>query len=73
VADKAINYVRRLTLASPSLSGTQLAQFMIGYNVGVALSQSYEVKKIDSGYFEEQQATNKEKCDEPEQGTVGER
>ncbi len=35
------------------IDGIQLAQLMIDYNLGVATQQVYEVKKIDSDYFEE--------------------
>jgi restriction system protein len=35
------------------VDGPQLAQLMIDHNVGVSLASSYEVKKIDSDYFEE--------------------
>jgi len=35
------------------VDGAQLAQLMIDHNVGVSLSSTYEVKKIDSDYFEE--------------------
>jgi restriction system protein len=52
-SSEAVNYVRTIDPRVALIDGTQLAQFMIDYNVGVALSQSYEVKKIDSDYFEE--------------------
>ena len=35
------------------LDGVQVAQYMIDYNVGVAADQVFEVKKIDSDFFEE--------------------
>ena len=35
------------------IDGVQVAQFMIDYGVGVAVDQVYEVKKIDSDFFEE--------------------
>ena len=31
----------------------ELARYMIEYNVGVSTKQVYEVKRIDSDYFEE--------------------
>jgi len=49
----ASNYVRTIDPRVALIDGAQLAQFMIDYNVGVALDRSYEVKKIDSDYFEE--------------------
>jgi restriction system protein len=36
------------------IDGMQLAQLMIDYNVGVSTETAYEVKKIDSDYFDEQ-------------------
>ena len=35
------------------IDGEQLAQFMIDYNLGVTTVNSYEVKRIDNDYFEE--------------------
>jgi restriction system protein len=35
------------------LDGIQIAQFMIDYGVGVALYQTYEIKKLDSDFFED--------------------
>ncbi len=35
------------------LDGVRVAQYMIDYNVGVAADQVFEVKKIDSDFFEE--------------------
>ena len=31
----------------------KLARYMIEYNVGVSTKQVYEVKRLDSDYFEE--------------------
>ena len=33
------------------INGDQLVQFMIDHNVGVLVTDSYEIKQIDSGYF----------------------
>lgn len=52
-SSEASNYVRTIDPRIALIDGAQLAQFMIDYNVGVAPDQSYEVKKIDSDYFEE--------------------
>ena len=35
------------------IDGDQLADLMIDYNVGVSPIESYEIKRIDSDYFEE--------------------
>ncbi len=34
------------------IDGEELAQRMIEHNVGVVLEATYEIKRIDSGYFE---------------------
>lgn len=52
-SSEAFNYVRSIDPRIALIDGTQLAQFMIDFNVGVAPDRSYEVKKIDSDYFEE--------------------
>ena len=36
------------------IDGGQLCKYMIEYNLGVSSHQIYEIKKIDSDYFEEQ-------------------
>jgi restriction system protein len=35
------------------IDGSQLAQYMIDFNLGVTPQRSYEIKRIDSDYFEE--------------------
>lgn len=35
------------------IDGEQLAQLMIDYNLGVFTQRTYELKRIDSDYFEE--------------------
>ena len=35
------------------IDGRELCQYMIEYGVGVSVKQVYEVKRIDSDYFEE--------------------
>ncbi len=35
------------------IDGAKLAQYMIDYNLGVSIQNTYEIKKIDSDYFEE--------------------
>ena len=34
------------------IDGEQLAQLMIDYNLGVNIEITYEIKKVDSDYFE---------------------
>lgn len=36
------------------INGEALARFMIDYNVGVSLKQTYEIKRIDTDFFEEE-------------------
>ena len=36
------------------IDGSALAQYMIDYNLGVSVQNTYEIKKIDSDYFEEE-------------------
>lgn len=36
------------------IDGEKLAQYMIDYNLGVSVQNTYEIKKIDSDYFEEE-------------------
>ena len=49
----ALEYVPRNETKIVLIDGFQLAQLMIDYNLGVATQHVYEVKKIDSDYFEE--------------------
>lgn len=36
------------------IDGEQLAQYMIDYNLGVSVQNIYEIKKVDSDYFEDE-------------------
>ena len=35
------------------VDGEKLAQYMIDYNLGVSIQNTYEIKKIDTDYFED--------------------
>ena len=37
------------------INGTQLVQYMIDHNVGVSTTETYELKRIDSDYFAEEE------------------
>lgn len=50
---EAKQYVERLNKKIVLIDGQELARYMIEYNVGVSTKQVYEVKRIDSDYFEE--------------------
>lgn len=50
---EAKQYVHNLNKKIVLIDGKELARYMIEYNVGVSTKQVYEVKRIDSDYFEE--------------------
>lgn len=50
---EARSYVKTLPKSIVLVNGEDLAKFMIEYNVGVSLKRAYEVKRIDTDYFEE--------------------
>ena len=50
---EAIDYVPKNETKIVLVDGDQLAQYMIDYNLGVTRVNNYEVKRIDSDYFEE--------------------
>lgn len=50
----ALEYVPRNETKIVLIDGEQLAQFMIDYNLGVSSVNSYEVKRIDGDYFDEE-------------------
>ncbi len=52
-SQEAREYVEIIDTKIILIDGEQLAEFMIDHNVGVAPVASYEVKRIDSDYFEE--------------------
>ncbi|MBY0502862.1 MAG: restriction endonuclease [Bryobacteraceae bacterium] len=49
----AVDYVSRIDAKVVLIDGKQLATLMMDFDVGVAISSSYIVKRIDSDYFEE--------------------
>ncbi len=49
----AIDYVAKIEQKIILIDGAQLADFMIEHNVGVTLDRAYEVKRVDSDYFDE--------------------
>jgi restriction system protein len=50
---EAKSYVPRNETKIVLIDGELLANYMIDYNIGVTLQQTFEIKKIDSDYFEE--------------------
>ena len=50
----AVDFVKHLNTKVVLIDGEQLAQLMIDYDVGVTRAESYEIKKVDSDYFNEE-------------------
>lgn len=51
---EAITYASQMDTKIVLIDGEQLAQYMIDYNLGVSVQNTYEIKRIDSDYFEEE-------------------
>ncbi len=51
---EAIAYSAQMDTKIVLIDGEKLSQFMIDYNLGVSVQNIYEIKKIDSDYFEEE-------------------
>ncbi|SKC68703.1 restriction system protein [Maledivibacter halophilus] len=47
----AKDYVSTIANKIILINGKQLAQFMIDFNIGVSIENTYEIKKIDTDYF----------------------
>lgn len=52
-SDGARSYVEKLSKKIVLINGQELTRFMIEFNVGVSTKKTYDVKRIDSDYFEE--------------------
>ena len=52
-ADTAIIYAKKIPQKVILIDGDRLADLMIQHNIGVSLSHSYQVKHVDSDYFEQ--------------------
>lgn len=50
----AISYVETIDPKVILIDGRTLAELMIDYNLGVTISVNYEIKRIDTDYFEEE-------------------
>ncbi len=50
---EAVQYALQMDTKIVLIDGETLAQYMIDYNLGVSVQSIYEIKKIDSDYFEE--------------------
>jgi restriction system protein len=53
-AKGAIEYVKTIDPKVILIDGNKLTEYMIDFNLGTATSTVFEIKKIDSDYFEEE-------------------
>jgi restriction system protein len=51
---EASEYTLQMDTKIVLIDGEKLSQYMIDYNLGVSVQNVYEIKKIDSDYFEEE-------------------
>ncbi|MEO8768625.1 MAG: restriction endonuclease [Ferruginibacter sp.] len=51
---EAIDFASHMETKIVLIDGEKLAQYMIDYNLGVSIQNTYEIKKIDTDYFEEE-------------------
>ena len=51
---EAAEYARQMDTKIVLIDGEKLSQYMIDYSLGVSVQNVYEIKKIDSDYFEEE-------------------
>lgn len=54
-SDKAVEYITQIDSKIVLIDGNQLAQYMINNNLGVTSTKPYDIKKLNSDYFEEGQ------------------
>jgi restriction system protein len=52
-SQQARDYVEKISKRIILLDGEELADLMIRHNVGVRISETYEIKKVDEEYFSE--------------------
>lgn len=52
-ANTAREYVKTISKKIILIDGQELSEYMIDYNLGVSTIQTFEIKRIDSDYFEE--------------------
>jgi restriction system protein len=51
-ADTALQYFRKVAQKVILIGGDRLADLLIQHNIGVSRTRAYEVKRVDSDYFE---------------------
>ena len=52
-SQEALQYLGKSEMKIVLIDGIRLARYMVEYSLGVSIQQTYEIKKIDSDYFEE--------------------
>jgi restriction system protein len=52
-SDSARRYIEKVDFKISLIDGRKLAELMIDFGVGVSLAHTYEIKKVDSDYFDE--------------------
>ena len=50
----ALEYAQKIESKIILIDGKQLAQHMIDFNIGVSLASNYQIKRMDSDYFDEE-------------------
>lgn len=50
----ALDYVTRIEKKIVLIDGEELASLMIDYGIGVTIDATYEIKRLDADYFEEE-------------------
>ena len=53
-SSEAQEYIKQIGTKVVLIDGEKLAEYMVDHNVGVTISNVYEVKRIDSDYFNEE-------------------
>lgn len=53
-ADNAVEYVKTISKKVILIDGEQLAEYMLDYGLGVSTQRTFELKRIDNDYFDEQ-------------------
>jgi restriction system protein len=51
-SNEAVEYARAIDPKVVLIDGSKLSQLMIDYDVGVSTIQTYQIKRIDTDYFE---------------------
>ncbi len=54
ISPDALDYVTRIEKKIVLIDGEKLAELMIDYGIGVIIDVSYEIKRLDADYFEEE-------------------